>query len=695
MAAHVRRYYIAAEPTVWNYAPLDYDPTANKPLPAPWNSNPSYAKYRYFQYTDATFTKRVPQAPWLGILGPVIHAVVGDTIVVTFLNRTDRPLSMHPHGVTYDKDDEGAYYYPNPGRGAAVAPGSEFTYVWHASKSSGPQPGEPSSKVWLYHSHVQGDVEINLGLVGAIIITDPKFARPDGTPADVDREFVTLFTIFHEDAGLKGEMSMGMGDDDEPDKRVELQAFNAMTADQQQNYLNSLQKYAINGMTFGNLPGLDCRVGEHVRWYLMALGSESDLHSPHWHGETVVANRSRTDVVELLPASMKVADMVADNPGSWLFHCHVAEHMMSGMYTQYRVLPHSGRVPAEWTGDGDPKSLTVMPASGLKIIGNVGACHDFGTVSPISANQLSYTFELRNSSYRPLDIDRLVVPTSCTAAFVESGSQQMHLLPGQTAHVKVVLDVQSMPDGEFFKNIPVFLSGAMVREVELDLMGELAPPVIVQPASYSFNQVRPGKSPYVDVVMSVDKSIAVKQWKTDLTDLPPGVTVTRVTALPARGSTPRDERYRDFVYRLQVSPVASIGSLEAAVTTESTNPVLAARISNELSEPGTFILLHGYVVGDFSASQDGVAFGSCSKTDSPTFKLSLTGFNPHALDGVQIRCDDPSVKIAVSVSTKSPADRDVVLTLDPSHLSGQLSANVTILAKSGARAVLPVVAYVQ
>jgi Multicopper oxidase len=49
--------------------------------------------------------------------------------------------------------------------------------------------------------------------------------------------------------------------------------------------------------------------------------------------------RRRTDVVELLPATMKVADMVADNPGAWLFHCHVAEHMMEGMFAPVVVHP--------------------------------------------------------------------------------------------------------------------------------------------------------------------------------------------------------------------------------------------------------------------------------------------------------------------------------------------------------------------
>ena len=45
----------------------------------------------------------------------------------------------------------------------------------------------------------------------------------------------------------------------------------------------------------------------------------------------------RTDVAELLPASMMVADMIPDDPGTWLFHCHVNDHILAGMLTRYDV----------------------------------------------------------------------------------------------------------------------------------------------------------------------------------------------------------------------------------------------------------------------------------------------------------------------------------------------------------------------
>lgn len=40
--------------------------------------------------------------------GPVIKAEVGDTLLVTFANKADRPYSILPHGVLYDKASDAA-----------------------------------------------------------------------------------------------------------------------------------------------------------------------------------------------------------------------------------------------------------------------------------------------------------------------------------------------------------------------------------------------------------------------------------------------------------------------------------------------------------------------------------------------------------------------------------------------------------
>jgi len=299
--AATRHYYIAAEDVSWDYAPSGMDLIHGRPIPQPFADLHKFNKTRYVEYTDASFKVRKPQPEWLGILGPVIRAEVGDGIEVEFLNRSHSPHSIHPHGLRYDKANEGALYLP-AGAGARVAPGGRFTYHWIADEGSGPGPGDPSSVVWWYHPHTDAPVEMNAGLLGPIIITAKGKANPDGSPKGVDREFVAAFMIFDElqgkDAGLF---------------------------------------HAINGYVFGNLPGLVMKQGDRVRWYLLGMGNEKDLHTPHWHGKTVEYNHRHADVIELLPGSMATADMVADNPGTWLFHCHVADHMEAGMMAVFTI----------------------------------------------------------------------------------------------------------------------------------------------------------------------------------------------------------------------------------------------------------------------------------------------------------------------------------------------------------------------
>ena len=360
-------------------------------------------KARYFQYTDATFTERVPQAQRLGILGPVLRGVVGEYLEITFVNHTAVPLSLHPHGVKYDKDSEGSYYGGNnplkplqtgnkearftPGLGAAIGPNARFSYVWYLDEESGPLPTEPSSKAWLYHSHVSGEGEINLGLEGFIIVTDPKRARPDGTPNDVDREMPALFLIFNEsetdpEAKEHAAAAAGGGNQSLNGLITNLAAQAAQktpaTPDGVQPNapanapdLEEGQRHAINGYIYGNLPGLEMNEGERVRWYLFGLGSETDLHTAHWHGLRVIEDGARrTDAVELMPASMKVADMLADNPGDWLFHCHVADHMANGMFALVTVHPKgkpgASRAPAKAFLGFPPPGTTNAPASAKK-----------------------------------------------------------------------------------------------------------------------------------------------------------------------------------------------------------------------------------------------------------------------------------------------------------------------------------------
>ena len=357
-AGHVRTYYIAADEVRWNYAPSGMNETMGRPFDAiervytvqtPHRIGPVYWKAVYREYTDATFRKLKPRPAnqrYLGILGPIIHAEVGDTIKVIFKNNATRPYSIHPHGVLYAKSSEGVAYNDDTSAaskvGGAVPPGHIYTYIWQVPERAGPGPGDPSSVVWLYHSHTDDQKDVDSGLVGAIIVTARGMARADGTPKDVDREFVTLFQMFNEnqswylDRNLREYAPAVTRKERDEVIGVDPEGNFALTG---MGFADSNFKWSINGYLYGNGPKMVMKRGARVRWYVVDMGNGFNFHTPHWHGNTVLLNHRHTDVISLGPAQMVTADMVPDNPGIWLYHCHVSDHMRAGMSALYQVLP--------------------------------------------------------------------------------------------------------------------------------------------------------------------------------------------------------------------------------------------------------------------------------------------------------------------------------------------------------------------
>jgi len=352
----VRTYYIAADEVEWDYTPDHRDHmSSNGDFDAYGKLfvekgkdrvGTVYRKAVYREYTDATFStpkKRPPEMQYLGMTGPMLHAEVGDTIRVVFKNNATQPYSMHPHGVSYKKDSEGA---PYPGMSMAetglVPAGHLHTYIWNVPERAGPGANDPSSIVWLYHSHNYEPKDVNAGLAGPIVITRRGMARPDGTPKDVDREFACLFMLIDENQSpyLDHNINTYAGDPKSVNK------LEAVPVDPDGNAHLVLgkgfaivnHKSVINGYMYGNGPMMTMRVGDRVRWYLLTVGDGFNFHTPHWHGNVVTMDKQRIDILPLSPATFVTVDMVPDNPGIWMFHCHLSEHMTSGMMTHYQVL---------------------------------------------------------------------------------------------------------------------------------------------------------------------------------------------------------------------------------------------------------------------------------------------------------------------------------------------------------------------
>jgi manganese oxidase len=358
-AGKTRIYYIAADELNWDYAPSGRDEAMGKPFdelqkgytePGPHRIGRVYKKAIYREYTDSSFSTLKPRAAdeqYLGLMGPILRAEVGDAIKIVFRNHASHPYSMHPHGVFYQKDSEGADYNDNTSgadkEDGGVPPGATHIYIWQVPERAGPGPADPSSVFWLYHSHCDELRDVASGLFGGIVVTRRGMALADGRPKDVDHEFVTMYIALNEnESWYLDENIKAHATDPEGVKRLDfrLQTPEGMvTPVAGTGFGDTNLKWSINGYLFGNMPLMTMRQGDRVRWYVATLGDFNNAHTPHWHGNTVLVAGQRTDVLAVGPAQMITADMEPDAPGIWLYHCHISDHMLAGMDARYEVKP--------------------------------------------------------------------------------------------------------------------------------------------------------------------------------------------------------------------------------------------------------------------------------------------------------------------------------------------------------------------
>ena len=357
---HVREYWLKAEEIYWNYAPSyprneitgqhfdeeqlvfvenksdrigriyrkavfrSYTPDYGEAIDGPSGvANPRTGQMKIIRQPGS-------KEEHLGLLGPIVRAEVGDKVVVHLKNETSFPVSFHVHGFFYTKANEGAPY--NDGSSAAeklddsIPPGETYTYNFAVPDRAGPGPKDVNSVLWPYHSHSDEIRDTNSGLMGAIIVygrgsLDPKTVLPRG----IDREFVSLFKVIDENISLYIEENTAQ--------------FAAAADPKDADFKESNFMHGINGLLYGNLKGLNLKEGERVRWYLMGMGTEVDIHTPHWDGETLLEYGYRVDTAQIFPATVKSLDMVADHPGTWQYSCHVNEHISAGMKATYTIDP--------------------------------------------------------------------------------------------------------------------------------------------------------------------------------------------------------------------------------------------------------------------------------------------------------------------------------------------------------------------
>ena len=285
----VREYWIQARSTMWDWAPSGRDEWMNAPVPAKKKKR----QFRAFTYQLFTpgYAKALGRA---SMPGPTLHAEVGDTIVVhlrnadTFFNQA---ITMHPHGVKYNPDYDGSYFGPFTRVGGFIAPGEEFTYTWECPPDS--------VGVWPYHDHGPNHtLNTFRGLFGAIVIREKGAKAPD----------VEEVVWFH---------SLG----------PEITRLDRVL-------------HCVNGYAYaGNTPTFRAKVGQDVAFHV--IGGNNDFHTFHIHGHRWKDSGGvvNTDTPTVGPFETITARFVEDNPGRWMYHCHVMSHQDAGMAGWYIVDP--------------------------------------------------------------------------------------------------------------------------------------------------------------------------------------------------------------------------------------------------------------------------------------------------------------------------------------------------------------------
>ena len=279
----VREYWIAAVPMRWDVVPNGRNAIEGERFS---KDETRFTTIVYRRYSR-DWERMIPNQPGAaadndGIPGPLLRARVGDKIVIHFKNldnEFERPHSMHFHGVHYRFGSDGAYIPGFSTRGGNVKPGDEYTYRFEAR--------EDARGVWPYHDHSQSMSDsISGGMYGAISILGREEKPPD-------REFVVYFG-------------------------------------------QQLDFKTVNGRAFvGNTPVFRAKVGEVVQWDVLAIGD--DHHTFHVHGHRWDIPQGSEDTRGIGPAESFAVRWKEDVPGTWLYHCHVEDHMMNGMVGIYRV----------------------------------------------------------------------------------------------------------------------------------------------------------------------------------------------------------------------------------------------------------------------------------------------------------------------------------------------------------------------
>ncbi|MBV9405047.1 MAG: multicopper oxidase domain-containing protein, partial [Acidobacteriaceae bacterium] len=237
--------------------------------------------------------------------GPTIQVTQGDRVRLIVDNRLPEPFSMHWHGFEIPHNMDGG-----PGISQdSIQPGGRFVYEFSLHQQG----------TFFYHSHMA--MQEMLGMLGAFIM-HPKAAFGPR----VDKDFVYL-----------------------------LQEYSLLPNNTVPNTMNmEFNWLVLNGKAGPAVTPMIVRLGDRVRIRMVNLGM--DHHPMHLHGHTFYVTGTeggRIPEIAWIPgntvlvgvAQARDIEFVANNPGDWMFHCHLPHHMMNQMISSVGPLTRDASMP--------------------------------------------------------------------------------------------------------------------------------------------------------------------------------------------------------------------------------------------------------------------------------------------------------------------------------------------------------------
>ena len=253
--------------------------------------------------------------------GPEIRVTEGDKVRIIFKNNLPKSTTIHWHGIDVPNNQDGV-----PGvTQEPIKPGETFTYEFVA-KPSGTR---------FYHthgtSHSDEAQQLDMGLSGAFII-EPKIKEI------YDKEYTLLLDEWE----------------------VLPDGSNAALMSGEHNMITHSMNYnlfTINGKAFPYTETINVKQGDKVLIRLINVGS-STIHPMHLHGQSfkIVSTDGNPvpkeaqltkDTLLIAPGERYDIEVIANNPGNWILHCHELHHADKGMITLFSYEGYSNNMKKE------------------------------------------------------------------------------------------------------------------------------------------------------------------------------------------------------------------------------------------------------------------------------------------------------------------------------------------------------------